>query len=38
MVLKKPYAFIIKYFKVIHLGILACLIFILYSMYGIYDF
>lgn len=38
MVLKRPYAFIIKYFKVIHLGILACLIFILYSMYGIYDF
>ena len=32
MVLRKPYAFIIKHFKLLHLALLACLIFILITM------
>ena len=35
MILRKPYAIMIKYFKIIHLIILACLIYIEYSYSGI---
>ena len=35
MILRKPYAFIIKHFKLIHLIILACLIFSVYTLSGI---
>lgn len=32
MVLRKPYAFIIKHFKLLHLALLGCLIFVLITM------
>ena len=35
MILKKPYAFIIKHFKLIHLIILGCIIFSVYTLTGI---
>lgn len=35
MILRKPYALMIKYFKIIHLVILGCLIFIEYNFAGI---
>ena len=37
MVLKKPYAFIIKHFRLIHLLILACLVFLLFVARDIND-
>lgn len=35
MILRKPYAFIIKHFKLIHLIILGCLVFCVYTLSGI---
>ena len=35
MILRKPYALMIKYFKIIHLVILGCLLFIEYNFAGI---
>lgn len=36
MILRKPYAFIIKHFRLIHLVILGCLVFIIYDLNDIY--
>lgn len=36
VVLRKPYAFIIKHFRLIHLIILGCLLFIIYNLNDIY--
>ncbi len=38
MILKKPYAFLIKYFKVIHLVITILLCLVIYNGYSIYNF
>ena len=35
MIIRKPYAFMIKHFKLLHLIILACIIFALYNLSGI---
>lgn len=36
MILRKPYAFIIKHFRLIHLIMLGCLIFVIYDLDDIY--
>lgn len=36
MILRKPYAFIIKHFRMIHLIILGCLLFLVYDLNDIY--
>ena len=36
MILRKPYAFIIKHFRLIHLIMLGCLLFIVYNLNDIY--
>lgn len=38
MILRKPYAFLIKYFRVIHLVITVLLCLVIYKGYGIYNF
>ena len=38
MILKKPYAFLIKHFKVIHLVITVLLCLVIYNGYSIYNF
>ena len=38
MVFKKPYAFLIKHFKVVHLVLALLTIYILQASYHIYDF
>ncbi len=38
MILKKPYAFLIKHFKVIHLAITILLCLVIYNGYSIYNF
>ena len=35
MIIRKPYAFMIKHFKLLHLIILACIIFAIYNLSGI---
>ena len=38
MVIRKPYAFLIKYFKIIHIVIFITLIFLLFKLRAIYIF
>ncbi len=38
MVIRKPYAFLIKYFKIIHIAIFITLIFLLFKLRNIYMF
>ncbi len=37
MILRKPYAFIIKHFRMIHMIILGCVLYLLFSLDGIYQ-
>ena len=38
MILRKPYAFLIKYFKLIHIVMTICIGFVLYKTWSIYSF
>ena len=38
MILRKPYAFLIKHFRLIHTLLTACMIYLLYKSYTIYNF
>lgn len=38
MILRKPYAFLIKYFRVIHLVMVACIFYVILKTYNIFNF
>ena len=38
MILRKPYAFLIKHFKMIHLFLIACIIYVTFKTWKILDF
>ena len=38
MILRKPYAFLVKHFRLIHVVLLLLMAYVAYSLYNVFDF